>query len=654
MKMNATISINLGRSWLATGGKAIALALAAGALLAGAGMAQAQPTIPAPTPTLPQGKVIALYNSSGVYTNVPVGNYFENWYAPGVDGLYAIPATSDSVLSYVGMDCCAGIELGANTISLAGCTNLHVDVFTPNGNNFAIKLVDASGVSAEVIYTPAGAVITNNGWIGLDMPVSQFASLAPTLNLQLIKQVGVIDSDGGGITPADYYIDNVYFSASTNLVFIPPPAIPAPTNNAPTPTQPAGNVLALYNSSGTYPDAPYIDWPASWSGSAQNSFTITNTGNVIENLPGLSYVGEDYYSPDQIDTTPYNTMHIDLWTANGNQLFVQLVSLDNGGTQAAQVGVSNFATNKWVGLDIPLSQFTAATPSLDLTAIQQMLWVDNTGAGLKNANFYFDNVYFYSNALATPPPTATTVYVDPTQNWVGYMNWAPAPNDPSGDGGTGASVWGITALPAVFSGSVLTLSPNVNTYDNTSDSYWVNPDGSGANTMDANFYVENDSLAGQTVTFNGYCDANTLASPYTTTVFIKDFVSNYSSFTTTNIPATPGAFSISLVTAVGDHVQYGFETFGPDANPATVASLGSVIISSNAVAFSPAVTASVSGGNLHMAFSTQNGFTYTVQYKTNLTDSVWQTLSSVSGNGSAQTIPDATTQKSRFYRLYVH
>jgi hypothetical protein len=31
-----------------------------------------QPTVPAATPTVPQGKVISVYNSSGAYTNIPV------------------------------------------------------------------------------------------------------------------------------------------------------------------------------------------------------------------------------------------------------------------------------------------------------------------------------------------------------------------------------------------------------------------------------------------------------------------------------------------------------------------------------------------------------------------------------------------------------
>ena len=68
--------------------------------------------------------------------------------------------------------------------------------------------------------------------------------------------------------------------------------------------------------------------------------------------------------------------------------------------------------------------------------------------------------------------------------------------------------------------------------------------------------------------------SNTLVSPYTSVAFIKDFASDYSSFTSSTQALTVGVHSISLLTSgnAGHHIQYGFETDGPDANPATAAS----------------------------------------------------------------------------------
>jgi hypothetical protein len=193
------------------------------------------------------------------------------------------------------------------------------------------------------------------------------------------------------------------------------------------------------------------------------------------------------------------------------------------------------------------------------------------------------------------------VYIDPTANWVGYMNWSPSQytqdNFP-GDGGTGGGVWGTADLKAAFAGNQATLSPCDNVYDSTSDPYWVNPDGTGANNMDASFYVENDPtsanpLGGSDVVFSGYCWVNTLVEPYetNTTAFIKEFNTSYGLIGGTNVVLTAGQpFSIQWDSAAGDIVQYGFEMIGPDVNPATLATNGIAVVSSNPPPAGPVIS----------------------------------------------------------------
>ena len=62
--------------------------------------------------------------------------------------------------------------------------------------------------------------------------------------------------------------------------------------------------------------------------------------------------------------------------------------------------------------------------------------------------------------------------------------------------------------------------------------------------------------------------------------FIKDFAPDYSSFTSSTIPIVNGVFSLNLATdpAAGRHVQYGFETVGPNVWVTDVASKGFVQI----------------------------------------------------------------------------
>jgi PEP-CTERM motif len=170
--------------------------------------------------------------------------------------------------------------------------------------------------------------------------------------------------------------------------------------------------------------------------------------------------------------------------------------------------------------------------------------------------------------LASRATAATIVTVDPAAPWQGFMNVFELPSN--GGGYVFGSSWGVADLTATFSGPVLTLGPNSIGDPNP---FWYQGGGApghpGNKTMDANMYVEktNDpAYSGQTVVFSGLVLSNTFVSPYTSVAFIKDFAPDFSSSTTVTAPLTPGPFLVSMATsgAAGHHVQYGFETIGPD------------------------------------------------------------------------------------------
>lgn len=181
---------------------------------------------------------------------------------------------------------------------------------------------------------------------------------------------------------------------------------------------------------------------------------------------------------------------------------------------------------------------------------------------------------------------AQTVTFDPStySDAYTYVSWSPTANTLAnwpGDGGYGAGGWSIAALPAVISGNQLTLSPNVNTYA-PGNTYWTNPDGTGANQMFAAIYTETIGLYVNTsLTFTFNVLANTLAAGYTADAFIKDFGPGYSYNGEQTVNLTPGVDSVTYTLTgnnPGEIVQYGFELIGPNANPATVAALGNVEI----------------------------------------------------------------------------
>lgn len=193
--------------------------------------------------------------------------------------------------------------------------------------------------------------------------------------------------------------------------------------------------------------------------------------------------------------------------------------------------------------------------------------------------------------------------VNPAASWQGYMNVFELPAN--GGAYVFGSGWGVADLRASFLGPVLTLAPN--TIGDPATFWYVGGGGPGAQgnkNMFASMYVETPvgSLAGQEVTFTGEVLANTLVSPYTSVAFIKDFAPDYSSFNVTTAPLVNGVFSISL-NAINDparHVQYGFETAGPNVWITDADPLGSVQITAVP---EPSVVAFAVGGILCLAVS---------------------------------------------------
>lgn len=197
-------------------------------------------------------------------------------------------------------------------------------------------------------------------------------------------------------------------------------------------------------------------------------------------------------------------------------------------------------------------------------------------------------------------------------------------------------------------GTTATLTPNTSISRDVplSNNYWWNADGSGANNMDASFYVEDSaSLPGQVVTFAGTVLANTLVGTYSSVAFIKDFAPDYSYFTSTNVPLNPGPFSITLATTAGDHVQYGFETVGPNAQLATVSTLGSVQVGPAAVV-TTGVQASIASGN-QVSWTASSGNTY--QPQDSADNSTWVNLGPVLSGNAVTSLFDPA--KSKFYQV---
>lgn len=348
----------------------------------------ADPTAPPPTPTRPAADVVSLYTSSGTYTNAPVDTWLAGWSQASFEDV-EIPSTGRIVKKYSTLNY-AGVEFFNPRVDATGMTHLHLDIWTPNATKFSVKLVNvAPNAEREIFFN--NTVITQNNWISLDIPLSQFTGV----NMAGLAQLLFVNN-AGGVENGTFFIDNIYFYDDGTVV----PPLPTPTTAAPVPTRPADKVQALFTSSATYPEEAVNTWRAGWSQGNLSDHLIAGSTIPVKKYESLNYVGVEFTNP-LIDATGKTHLHLDLWTPNATKFSVKLVSFNPSAEREIFFTNTVITQNNWVSLDIPLAQFTG----VDLSQLAQLLFINNAG-GIEYGTFYIDNVYLYNDGTVVPPPPA--------------------------------------------------------------------------------------------------------------------------------------------------------------------------------------------------------------------------------------------------------
>ncbi len=355
---------------------------------------QSEPATPAPTPTVPSDSVVALW--SDAYTSHPVDTWSAVWDDADVaDYLIGTDSTkkySDLVF--------AGIEFTTTTLDASAMTHFHIDVWTPDPtaspNVFKVKLVDfgpdgvfGNGDDSEHELIFDENTMDTEQWVSIDVPLSSFANLASTEHLaqMVISSVGL----------STVYIDNIYFY-DAGLATEPDVA-------AATPTHDPGNVASLY--SDAYTAATTVTtWSAPWDQADVSDFNIGSDN--MKKYTNLAYAGIEF-SP--LDASAMTHFHMDVWTpdptAAPSVFKVKLVDYGADGNYGGGDDVEHeltfdhntMNTGMWVGIDVPLTDFTNLTTTGHLA---QMVI-----SGDPNTVFV-DNIYFYQGAATEPTSSAPT------------------------------------------------------------------------------------------------------------------------------------------------------------------------------------------------------------------------------------------------------
>jgi len=202
---------------------------------------------------------------------------------------------------------------------------------------------------------------------------------------------------------------------------------------------------------------------------------------------------------------------------------------------------------------------------------------------------------------------------------------------------------------------VITLQPNTYVFDNatnTADPAYINPDGTSAAYMEQDYYLQNNSLVGDKLVFAGYCSSNSLDPKYTARAWIKvsqDWSVEYR-YDTNLVGGQPFILTVpSSATTNMSFVQCGFAIWGPANSATNPISQGAAVVH----VYSP-LSVSQSPGSADLIFPTVINHDYTIQFKTNLTDTAWSNLTTNHGSGTTVTVPDSTAaSKQRLYRLRI-
>jgi hypothetical protein len=188
---------------------------------------------------------------------------------------------------------------------------------------------------------------------------------------------------------------------------------------APVPTKNAANVISLF--SDTYTNIGVATWRTDWSNATLTESSIN--GNNVKEYSALGFVGIE--TTATIDATTMTHYHMDVWSSDFTEFKVKLVDYGANGIYQSAPGVASDdveheitfsapAKDQWVGIDIPLSNFTGLTTRAH---IAQIIYV---GAPYGATKVIVDNVYFYkesTESIAMPLDFESSTL---TYSWVGF------------------------------------------------------------------------------------------------------------------------------------------------------------------------------------------------------------------------------------------
>lgn len=245
----------------------------------------------------------------------------------------------------------------------------------------------------------------------LNLSPYYFKFLSSDPSVATVNETGIVSIVGGGASKITAMLDTLTAKGSLNInsggTFV----------GAPLPTKEAADVISVF--SDKYANIPvdyYNGYWAPFQTTLSADFVIG--GDHVLNYSNFNFVGTQISSPS-IDVSSKGFLHLDIFvpgTLNAGASFkVKVLDFGADGVAGGSDDVSGEVSftaptlkgGSWTSLDIPLTSLSGLTTK---GHVGQIIY-----EGTNIANFFADNIYFWSNpttpAIAAPTPTTDAANV---------------------------------------------------------------------------------------------------------------------------------------------------------------------------------------------------------------------------------------------------
>ncbi|WP_396602588.1 T9SS type A sorting domain-containing protein [Algibacter sp. R77976] len=364
---------------------------------------------------------------------------FENDSNPAVE-IIANPVsgginTSATVMKFTALD--AGMNW-------AGCESMHgsdIGTWTPSTANsyitmkvyqvgfasqVALKFATSTGWAIGETFATVSAADTwvevsfdMSGWIGGAGGDPDQIIFFPDRSDRTADHIIYIDDVSFGMAPAATCTDGIQNGDETGVdcggTSCAACVIPEPSDAPTAPTIASAMTISLFS------DA-YTDLAATWNPNWGQSTVVTDitiASNPLKKYENFNYSGVEP-TGGTIDASSMTHINIDYWTSDATELKIKLVDYRGDGAWGGdnievEIVSAVSVTEDWVTVSIPLTDFTAANPSMILTDIGQLV-LSSTGA---INPVYLDNFYFSNGSPLSVNENELGVYKiypNPSQN----------------------------------------------------------------------------------------------------------------------------------------------------------------------------------------------------------------------------------------------